>query len=201
MYKLQKKDIPKARTVLIDAFQQDPVWNKVFEGESELDEKLYAFYETPIRYCLKYGEVLATSESLEGIAAWVPGNLADMTIWRLILSGAIGSGMKMGASLGKKMKPVYKLLQEDRKKNMMRRAFIYLFIMGVASEHQGKGFGGKLLRALIEKSEQTGIPIYLETETESNVGMYKRFDFKLVKKIALPAINLPMWEMVREPNM
>ena len=198
LYKLQKKDIPKVGAVLADAFQHDPVWKKVFEGESKIDQKFCAFFETPIRYCLKYEEVYTISENLEGIAAWVPGDLADMTIWRLIRSGAIRSGMKMGAKLAKKMKPVFKQLQKDRKENMKGKLFIYLLIIGVASKFQGQGFGGKLLRALIEKSERVGIALYLETETEDNVKMYERFGFKLVKQITLPGINLPMWEMVRE---
>ncbi|GAG45961.1 unnamed protein product, partial [marine sediment metagenome] len=117
LYKLQKKDIPKVGAVLADAFQHDPVWKKVFEGESKIDQKFCAFFETPIRYCLKYGEVYTISENLEGIAAWVLGDLADMTIWRLIRSGAIRSGMKMGAKLAKKMQPVFKQLQKDRKEN------------------------------------------------------------------------------------
>jgi len=198
LYKLQKKDIPKVGAVLADAFQHDPVWKKVFEGESKIDQKFCAFFETPIRYCLKYGEVYTISENLEGIAAWVPGDLADMTVWRLIRSGAIRSGMKMGAKLAKKMKPVFKQLQKDRKENMKGKLFIYLLIIGVASKFQGQGFGGKLLRALIEKSERVGIALYLETEAEDNVKMYERFGFKLVKQITLPGINLPMWEMVRE---
>ena len=198
LYKLQKKDIPKVGGVLADAFQHDPVWKKVFEGESKIDQKFCAFFETPIRYCLKYGEVYAITENLEGIAAWVPGDLADMTFWRVIRSGAIRSGMKMGVKLGKKMKPISRQLKEDRKENMKGKLFVYLLIIGVASQFQGQGIGGKLLRALIEKSERMGIPLYLETELEDNVKMYERFGFKLVKQITLQTINLPMWEMVRD---
>jgi hypothetical protein len=40
----------------------------------------------------------------------------------------------------------------------------------------------------------------LKTETESNVRLYERFGFRTVKTIALPELNLPMWEMVREPD-
>lgn len=200
LYKLKKKDISKAGAILADAFQSDPLWNKFFEGESKIDQKLRACFETPVRYCLKYGDVYATSKRLEGIAAWVQGDHADMTIWRMILSGAILSGMRMGARAGKKMKPVFDPLQKDRKDNMTGISFIYLFIIGVAKAFQGQGYGGKLLRALIDKSEKAGIPLYLETEIEKNVKLYEKFDFKLIKKITLPVIGLPMWEMVREPG-
>jgi GNAT superfamily N-acetyltransferase len=33
--------------------------------------------------------------------------------------------------------------------------------MGVSQEFQGKGFGGKLIRAIIEKAETERKPIYL----------------------------------------
>jgi ribosomal protein S18 acetylase RimI-like enzyme len=198
LYRLQKKDIPRATTALTDAFQRDPVWNKVFEGEPNPEARRGAF-ETPVRYCMKYGEVYATSENLEGIAAWVPGRLADMTLWRLLRSGALLSGIKMGARAARIMEPAFRPIQADRKEHMGTRPFIYLLIIGVASEYQGQGFGGKLLRALIEKSKESGIALYLETATEENVRMYERFGFKMLRRITLPVIQLPMWEMVREP--
>ena len=83
---------------------------------------------------------------------------------------------------------------------MNGKPYIYLQIIGVASKFQGQGFGGKLIRALIERSEQHGKYIYLETETEDNVKLYERFGFKVIKKVSLVGINLPMWEMVREPE-
>jgi len=198
LYTLQKDDIPKTGAVLKDAFQHDPVWNKLFEGEPNIDQKLSSFFETPVRHCLKYGEVYAPSENIEGIAAWVSGELADMTFLRLIGSGALRSGMKIGVKFGKKMEYIFKQLKDDRNAYINGRSFYYLQIIGVAAEYQGQGFGGQLLRALIEKGDDGGIPIYLETETQNNVKMYEKFGFKIVKKIALPVINLPMWEMARE---
>jgi GNAT superfamily N-acetyltransferase len=65
---------------------------------------------------------------------------------------------------------------------------------------RGQGFGGKLLRALVEESKQVGTPLYLEATTERNVRMYERLGFRLLNQIILPVINLPLWEMVREPR-
>jgi ribosomal protein S18 acetylase RimI-like enzyme len=150
---------------------------------------------------MKYGEAWATSENLEGIAVWYPGRFADMSVWRMVRSGAIGSGMKMGTTVAKKMKSFFTPLQVDRHENMKGRSFTYLQIIGVASRLQGQGFGEKLLRVLLEKSDREGIPVYLETETEINIRWYERYGFEQIKKINLPVINLPMWEMVREPTI
>ena len=200
LYKVQKKDILKAGVALASAFQHDSVWRMFFRDEATIDQK-GTLFQAPIKYCLRYGEVYATSEHLEGIAAWVPGDLADMTIWRLVQSGAIISGMKairVCTKLAQKQGSIFEPLQADRRANMKGREYIYLMVIGVASKFQGQGFGGKLLRALIEESEQVGVPIYVETETEKNVRMYERLGFRLLGQITLPVINLPQWEMIRE---
>ena len=51
MLKVQKHEIPKASAVLADAFQQDPLWNKIFKDESDLSQKFQACFETPLRLC------------------------------------------------------------------------------------------------------------------------------------------------------
>ena len=97
------------------------------------------------------------------------------------------------------MQPALVSLDRDRNRHMQDTPFIYLHIIGVATIHQGKGYGRLLLQALIEKSEKAGLPIYLETETARNAEMYQRFGFNTVNEIILPIINLPMWEMIRKP--
>ena len=151
LYQVRKKDVPKAGAVLADAFQHDDVWRLFLKDEATIDQKGVLF-ESPIRYCLKYEEVYAPSERLEGIAGWVPGDLADMTIWRLVQSGAIFSGMKALSACT------------------------------------------KLAR------KQARIPIYTETQTERNVRSYERLGFKQLGRITLPIIDLPQWELIREPG-
>jgi len=201
LYRVHKGDITRAGKVLADAFQHDPVWNKIFEGESNLETKYPAFFEIPVRHCLKYGEVYALSENLEGVVAWVPEKYAEMTAWRMICSGATGAAMRMGSNTAKKMGSVFKPMAEDRRKYMAGCTYLYLLVVGVATGMQGKGFGRKLIGAAIEKSEREGRQLYLETETEENVQMYKHFGFRLLKNITLPIVDLPMWEMVRKPQV
>ena len=200
LYRVHKGDIKRVGRVLTDAFQRDPLWNKICEGESDLEKRFRALFEVPVRHCLKYGEVYAPSLDLEGVVAWVPGKYADMNAWRLINSGALGAAMRMGSNIAKKMRPTFKPVTEDRHARMAGHTFLYLLIVGVSTGLQGKGFGRKLIGAAIEKSEREGLQLYLETETEENVKMYEHFGFILLKMITLPIVDLPMWEMVREPK-
>lgn len=198
-YSLQDKDIDRGALVLRDAFKDDPLWNAVFENEPDAEEKLLAFYEAPLRYCRKYGQGVAPSPVLEGIAAWVPGKLADMTPWRMIRCGVLKAGMRIGMGPAKRLEIVSKTLGKDRWENLGRRSFIYLTIIGVASTCQGLGLGGLLLGMITRQSEHLRLPVYLETEKEENIGFYEKFGFHIIKEIMLPQLNLPMWEMIREP--
>ncbi len=200
LYRLQKNDLHRGAAVLANAFQHDPIWSKVMaEATSELKQ---AAFETPLRYYWKYGAVYAASDQLEGVITYIAGELAEMTMWRLLRSGAlwIGVGLREAVHLGRKMEPVFRPVQADRKQNMQGGPYIYLPMLGVAAEHQGKGVGGRLLRALIAQCEQARLPLYLETETEDNVRWYTGHGFDVIKQISLPGINLPMWEMVRNPQ-
>lgn len=195
LYQVQKKETPRAGEVLASAFEHDPVWQALFQDATPMQR--IAAFEAPVRYCLKYGQVYAPSAALEGVAAWTPGELANMTPWRMLWSGAMGAGMRMGATLGKQMMQVFAPIEADRKATMRGQAYIYLLVIGVAPQYQGQGHAGKLLRALIAESERAQVPIYLETQTERNVRLYEHFGFEVVKEMVLPVVALPMWEMVR----
>ena len=200
LYRLQKDDLRRSAAVLDNAFRHDPIWSKVM-AEATPKLKQVAF-EAPLRYYWKYGAVYAASDKLEGIITHIPGELAEMTMWRLLRSGAlwIGVSLREAVHLGRKMEPAFSPVQMDRKQNMQGSPYMYLPMLGVAAEHQGKGVGGKLLRALIAQCEQARLPLYLETETEDNVRWYTSHGFEVIKQINLPVINLPMWEMVRNPQ-
>ena len=192
LYEIKKKDIKKAANVLANAFYDDPIYNKMEIGE----DKRRIISELMIRFSFRYGNVVSTSENLEGVMAITPHD-KDMTFLRIIRSGAFLISMKL-VSLQKMMGAVEKAMKEA-KKNLNLEPFIYLFIIGVSQEFQGNGFGGKLLRAIVEKAEIERKPMYLETQNEKNVSLYEKYGFHVVKKIDLPdPLNLPMWLMVRD---
>ena len=192
LLKIQKRDLKNAVDVLTDAFSKESMWKEVFTDE----EKNRILTEVMVRFCLKYGSVYATSENFEGIMALAPHD-KEMTTWTIVRSGAFFLSMKI-ADEAKKME-VLNSAVEEAKKSLNLGSHIHLLMMGVSQEFQGKGFGGKLLRALIEKAEAEKKSIYLETQKENNVKLYEKYGFSVKKKIILPEpLNLPMWLMVRQ---
>ena len=199
MYTVEKKDLVSAGLVLADAFREDPVWVRFFEDEQNQDQKMAAFFEMPVRHCFRFGRVVATSEQLEGIAAWSDSDKAEITFLRILASGSLGPGLKVGSALSKKGQPLFTLLKNDRLEHMAGRDHIYLEVIGVQPQHQGKGWGRILLETLFTESKERMLPVYLETETEKNRDMYVKCGFTVLKEIQVPEFNIPMWELLRNP--
>ena len=208
LYQVTRTDVPRVGVVLADAFRRDPFWMALSGGEtsSEMDQVVSAIYRASIEYCISYGKVLGTSERLEGVAAWVPGDYSNMTVWRQLRSGSFFTGLKairLGRALGldmmtagRELRPV----EAARKKNMHGRPFIYLQVLGVAMHLQGQGHGRRLIEALLDESERSRLPVYTETSLGDAAKVYERFGFDIIHEVSLPAYDLPMWELVREPS-
>ncbi|MDC7218372.1 MAG: GNAT family N-acetyltransferase [Spirochaetales bacterium] len=196
MYDLTKRDLIPAAEAMVNAFAHDPLWIHFFSGVPVKNR--LASFTVPLKFCQTYGGVYAPSEELEGVCAWTEGREAGYTLWRMIRSGSIPSALAMGMELANRMKPLFDVSSSDMKQNMGDRDFIYLQLLGVTRENQGKGLGGAMLQSLIEKSDREGRPLYLETETEENVEWYGKRGFRVVNKVFLEPGSLPFWEMVRE---
>lgn len=126
------------------------------------------------------------------------GKNSYMTTWRLIQSGGIVPFLRVGPKSSLLLYSVFRPIDMARKIHMKGKSFTYIQIIGVSADNQGKGVGGRLLQSLITMSDESKLPIYLETGTGSNVRLYERFGFKTLEKIMLPIINQPMWAMIRE---
>jgi ribosomal protein S18 acetylase RimI-like enzyme len=200
LHTLRRIDVRRAASVLADAFQHDPVWRKVFEGVTKFADRFRAFFESPLRICLRYGGVYATSGALEGVAAWLPGRHADVTLLRALLSGAAVCGLRIGMDVMRWMKTIGDILTPDRKVHMAGRDYRYLLVIGVATRHQGAGLGTAMVRALTGRCDRDGTWLYLETETERNARLYQKHGFHVLQRIVLPQIDLPMWELARPPG-
>jgi ribosomal protein S18 acetylase RimI-like enzyme len=191
LYRIKKQNLQDTVTVLDSAFSEDSIWKEIFDDE----EKNRILTEVMVRFCLTYGNVVSTSNKLEGVMAIAPYG-KDMNMVSIIRSGAFFLSMKIGSE-SKKFKVLSDAV-EEAKKSLHLDPYIHLLIMGVSQKYQGKGLGGKLVRALIEKSESENKPIYLETQKEDNIYFYEKYGFVVKKKIILPEpFNLPMWLMLR----
>ena len=74
----------------------------------------------------------------------------------------------------------------------------YLPLIGVDPSRQGQGLGSALLAEVLTECDRQGLPAYLESSNERNIGLYERHGFKVMGKIQ--ASDSPgIWPMLRQP--
>jgi ribosomal protein S18 acetylase RimI-like enzyme len=82
----------------------------------------------------------------------------------------------------------------------MQRRHAYLWFLGVRPEAQGHGVGSRLLKAATDRLDAAAEPAYLETQTERNVGLYRRHGFEVISEHRARADAPMMWSMWRDPQ-
>lgn len=75
----------------------------------------------------------------------------------------------------------------------------YLDHLAVAPQHRGKGFGRALIQLGLGFARRDGVPAFLETARQENVGYYVRLGFAVVVEEAAPGGGPPLWFMRFDP--
>lgn len=78
--------------------------------------------------------------------------------------------------------------------------WLYLRYLGVHPDAQGKGWGGRAIRAGIAQANALGVPTCLETNNPKNVGLYHRFGFRTISEWDVCRGGPHFWTMVRDTD-
>ncbi len=73
----------------------------------------------------------------------------------------------------------------------------YLDVIGVDAAYQQLGIGRQLIARVIEASHQSRLPIWLETQTETNVPFYEALGFQVTVQRHPVPLGPPTWGMLR----
>ncbi|WP_373488922.1 GNAT family N-acetyltransferase [Blastomonas sp.] len=74
----------------------------------------------------------------------------------------------------------------------------YLHYVGVRPQSQGKGWGGAVVRAGLERARSEGKPVFLETATPANVGLYQNLGFRVLSEWDVPRGGPHFWSMLAD---
>lgn len=194
LFRIDRGRIDSAVETITDAFADDPGVKRLRLSP----RTVRTVHEMQVRHSLESGEVVATSERCEGVMLFCAGDRAGTSFLGLLRSGMLLRSIPLlRVFANKQMRSVIRTIERDRK-NLDIGPFYYLSVIGVRRVDQGRGHGGRLLRYLVERADREGMAVYLETQTEKNVGIYSRFGFEVLRRVD---INdwMPMWEMARRP--
>ena len=197
LVRLTKAQIKPAGEIFARVLQDDPLFTYFIPNPIERKNKSHILYEGMVRYGVLYGEVYATSPNLEGVAIWIPSEKADFTIWRMFRSGFFSVLFRIGK------KTISKMMSFSDYTNSLHKSHAhfphwYLFMLGVDSMFQGKGYASRLLRPMFARIDQEHLPCYLETHNKKNLPFYQHYGFQVAAEGTIPKTNVTHWAMLRE---
>jgi GNAT superfamily N-acetyltransferase len=73
----------------------------------------------------------------------------------------------------------------------------FLHFLAVRPGVQGRGYGTRLLRPVLERCDAEGIPAYLDATSEHNRRLYERHNFVVIQEVTLRD-SPPLWCMLRK---
>ncbi len=177
------------------AFDDDPIWAWLCRSRMRRFTRLAApFFATEARQYLRKSSAWTVPGCAAG-ALWAPPgtwrtNVGDLARWAP--SAARLFGVRLPVSL-QALDAVDKLHP--------REPHWYLALLGTDPDRQGSGLGSAVLAPVLRRCDDEGIPAYLESSKEANVGFYERHGFAVTEVMHMGnGSGPPMWLMWREPQ-
>ena len=93
----------------------------------------------------------------------------------------------------------YERLWDWVDERMPAEPFCYLDQLGVDPSRQGEGLGRALAQFVLERAAQAGVPTFLETARERNLGFYSSLGFRVVDEGVVPDGGPRIWFMRCDP--
>jgi GNAT superfamily N-acetyltransferase len=186
-------DVPAAAEVLADAFTDYPWtrWTVDADGHGERLRALHHLYLSAVGVPFGCVDVAQAGHELVGVGVWVPSTGIPDEVWAHVGPAAAElAGNRAAAAAEAEVR-----LAERRP----REPHLTLASLGVARHRHGQGFGAALLAAGLQRADQGGLPVWLETSAEPNVRLYRRLGFAVVDVVDLPGDGPRTWLMLREP--
>jgi ribosomal protein S18 acetylase RimI-like enzyme len=198
LLRLTVKERDAGAAVLGRAFAEYVLLRYYFRDETQRCAVANTFCFIPLSVCLKYGEVYATSEKLEGVAAWLPPGRAPFRAWQIMRSVPLPILVRFGRQGAGRMW-AYGRFVDNLHRELVPYPHWYLQIIGVDPAYQGQGFSSRLLRSVLERIDRERMPCFLETNIDKNVAIYRHFGFEVLSEDKLPGTKVTSFAMLRKP--
>jgi ribosomal protein S18 acetylase RimI-like enzyme len=180
---------------LSQAFQSDPAVSWILPDPARRALRLPGMFDLLVRSDFSAGMALR-SPGNEVATLWRAPGKAESTTWEM-LRIAIPLLATFGTAIGRAL-AVADAIDRHHPKGL---EYWYLHYAGVRPEHQGKGWGGQAIRAGISRAEMEGMPVYLETATPANVGLYQSLGFQVIDEWDVRSGGPHFWSMLRPATL
>lgn len=179
------------------AFQHDPFFLYLSSTARQSEYVIRQNFRFDIETARLSGVIFRTSHEYEGASVW---HLNGFTRSSFLLT--ISSlRMKLNQFKLHDLRKLISFYFEIERAHMyfVKQPHYYLSLFGVDPNCQGRGWGSRLIRPVLEHADKNRKICYLETETEKNVEMYRHYGFDVVKTLKPDFSDADFTLMLRKP--
>lgn len=194
---LRDADEAPAAALLARAFAADPIFRWVEPDDGARLAFLGEFMGALVRRSRRLAVALASAPELCAVSLWKTPELRELSAEQLAMTGldriADWLAPAAYARFEAVFDPVERALADDSPEPVW-----YLGVLGVAPERQGRGWGSRLMRPILERADRERRAVTLETAQPRNLPLYLRHGFAIARELAPPAPGGPVvWTMKR----
>lgn len=198
LYLVTEKDLDRMAQIAADAYQDYPLHNWLTNGKYDKTAS-ELIMQISLKTMTEDAVIYADSEEMNGFAAWLPLGFTGSKTIPFLVSGGLKLILHSGLGI------IGRLLTYENYAMNLKREFTdhydwYLYNLSIKKDAQGKGIASKLMRPMLEFCDDEKMVAYLETNKETNVGMYRNFGFDLMKEELIPGTPVTHYAMVRHPK-
>ena len=197
-YIMQHEDIERFADTLADGFSKYNLFEYICNDKYSHD-KMSLFWAVSIALITDNAICIADSKDINSVLIYRRPKSKEPDLFGYLKAG----GMKLLSKLG--LRSSIKLLRFDAEaEKVIKRHKTdndgYLMAFATRIDKQGQHYGKPLIDALLCYLDASGEGCYLETLKETNVDLYKHFNFSLKERTSIKSGNLTLFAMHRPSN-
>ena len=197
LYLVDKKDLDRLAMVAADAYQDYPLHNWFTKGKYDrIASNL--IMQISLKTMTEDAVIYADSEEMNGFAAWLPFGFSGSKTLPFLMNGGLSLIFHSGLGIIGRLL-TYETYAMNLKKEFTDNYDWYLYNLSIKKDAQGKGIASRLMRPMLQFCDDERMVAYLETNKESNVGLYRHYGFDLMKEELIPKTPVTHYAMVRKP--
>lgn len=194
--KATSDDVPVLARVLTRALERDPLVDWVVRQDQHRVRAIERLVgrDLLVRLALPLGEVYTTADR-SGVALWLPPDGMRLP-WsqrlRLLPALAAGSGSRR----------VVRAIRVQHHLDVLRPGEEHGWLLSVAvdPDHRGRGIGTALLRPMLDRCDERGLPAWLVATSRGNRGTFERLGFEVSDEVVASPGGPTLWPMRRPPR-
>ena len=198
LYVVEKKDLGRLAKVAADAYRDYPLHNW-FTGGSYDAYASELIMQISLKTMTEDAVIYADSEEINGFAAWLPFGFTGSKTLPFLFNGGLKLILHSGPSIIGRLL-TYESYAMGLKKEYTDHYDWYLYNLSIRKEAQGKGIASRLMRPMLSFLDDERMVAYLETNKETNVGLYRHYGFDLMREEQIPKTPVTHYAMVRHPK-